>query len=60
MDGDLQKSISGQVALVTGANRGIGAEITKQLTEHDATVYAAPEHRDGCGDAGLARPISEW
>jgi len=33
-------SLSGQVALVTGANRGIGAEIARMLAEEGATVYA--------------------
>jgi len=32
--------LAGQVALVTGANRGLGAEIARQLAERGATVYA--------------------
>ena len=37
---DLYDDLSGQVALVTGANRGIGLEIARNLDELGATVYA--------------------
>ncbi|MFD1645901.1 SDR family NAD(P)-dependent oxidoreductase [Haloarchaeobius litoreus] len=40
MDIDRYDSLDGQVALVTGANRGLGAEIAAELAELDATVYA--------------------
>lgn len=33
--------ITGSVALVTGANRGLGREYARQLVERGATVYAA-------------------
>jgi len=39
-DVDLHESLDGQVALVTGATRGIGAETARQLAALDATVYA--------------------
>lgn len=37
---ELFDTLDGQVALVTGANRGIGAEIAGELVDHGATVYA--------------------
>ncbi|QDX40682.1 SDR family NAD(P)-dependent oxidoreductase [Salarchaeum sp. JOR-1] len=37
---DTYDDLSGQVALVTGANRGLGAEIARTLAERGATVYA--------------------
>ena len=50
---DLYDDLSGQVALVTGANRGIGAEIARNLEELGATVYAGTRSMqhdvpDGC------------
>jgi NAD(P)-dependent dehydrogenase (short-subunit alcohol dehydrogenase family) len=40
-DPDLYDSLDGQVALVTGANRGIGREIAANLHGLGATVFAA-------------------
>ena len=40
MDIDLHDTLEGQVALVTGANRGMGAVTAAALAEHGATVYA--------------------
>ena len=37
---ELYDDLSGQVALVTGANRGIGLEIARDLDDLGATVYA--------------------
>ena len=43
---ELYDSLDGQVALVTGANRGIGAEIARQLRDLGATVYAGSRSMD--------------
>ena len=40
MDVPLYESLDGQVALVTGATRGIGKRIVDGLVDHGATVYA--------------------
>lgn len=39
-EAELYDCLDGQVALVTGANRGLGAEIASELVELGATVYA--------------------
>ena len=39
-DSRLYDSLDGQTALVTGANRGIGAEVARELRDLGATVYA--------------------
>ena len=39
MEPNLYDSLEGQVALVTGANRGIGREIARGLVDLDATVF---------------------
>ena len=36
--------IEGSVALVTGANRGLGAAIARALLDSGATVYSAARH----------------
>ncbi len=39
-DVDLKSDLTDDVALVTGANRGIGAKIATKLADLGATVYA--------------------
>jgi NAD(P)-dependent dehydrogenase (short-subunit alcohol dehydrogenase family) len=46
MNIDLYDSLDEQVALVTGANRGIGEEIATRLSELGATVYAGARDPD--------------
>ena len=43
---DVYDSLDGQVALVTGATRGIGAAIAAELAALDATVYAGARDTD--------------
>jgi NAD(P)-dependent dehydrogenase (short-subunit alcohol dehydrogenase family) len=49
-------NISGSVALVTGANRGLGERFTRLLLERGATVYAGARNPDTVTTAG-AIPI---
>ena len=56
MDVELLDSLDGQVALVTGATRGIGAEIATQLTDLGATVFAGAR-RPGDVDDDRLRPV---
>lgn len=54
--------ITGAVALVTGANRGLGREFARQLVERGATVYATarrPETIDLEGVVPLALDITD-
>ncbi|WP_372909832.1 SDR family NAD(P)-dependent oxidoreductase [Salinigranum sp.] len=56
-DPPLYDSLDGQVALVTGANRGIGAEIARQLRDLGATVYAGSRSIDNEVPEGTERVL---
>jgi len=49
-------SLADQVALVTGATRGIGAAVAGELVEHGATVYAGARETDDV-TAAQQRPV---
>ena len=42
--------------LITGANRGIGLELTRQLTERADTVIGTARDPDGATDLRARRP----
>ncbi|WP_152042016.1 SDR family NAD(P)-dependent oxidoreductase [Salinigranum salinum] len=54
---ELYDSLDGQVALVTGANRGLGAEIARQLRDLGATVYAGSRQMDNETPDGTERVL---
>ena len=49
-DVELKSDLTDDVALVTGATRGIGAEIAARLSEQGATVYAGARDPDDVTD----------
>lgn len=55
-DVTLYDDLDGQVALVTGATRGIGARVAADLADLGATVYAGARETDDVDDPDL-RPV---
>src|ERR1051325_1217393 len=51
--------LSGRVALVTGASRGIGSAIAEALAEHGAKVVLSSRKQEGV-DAEAARINERW
>ena len=56
-DSRLYDSLDGQAALVTGANRGIGAEIARELRDLGATVYAGSRSQNNEVPEGTERVL---
>ena len=54
---ELHDSLDDQVALVTGANRGIGAEVARRLVDLGATVYAGSRSQDNETPEGTDRVL---
>ena len=50
-------NLSGKVAIVTGASRGIGAAIVKRLAEDGATVVACARSIETCEGAALCQKV---
>ena len=56
-DPELHETLDGQVALVTGANRGLGAEIASRLVDLGATVYAGSRSQGNETPEGTERVL---
>ena len=50
-------SLSGRVAIVTGASRGIGAAIVRKLADEGATVVACARSMESCDGAAMCQKV---